>query len=301
MENRINVAELLKDCPQDIELNCVLFEQPVKYIGLAKSGTYIITIKAASGEVFYLTKEGYLYDIASSKCIIFPKGKTTWEGFVPPCKFKDGDIAYTCCDDGDEYIFIFKNITNNKCVNSYLHLKGDELRIINVWLTNCDDKQLRFATKEEKEKLFKAIKDNGYKWNTNTKTLEKLIEPKFKVGDKIRHKTINKNYIYEINKIYDDSYGLVGLTWMLHMKYQDDYELVPNKFDISTLVPFESKVLGRDNDQQKWYPAIWGYYDDNSRYPYAVIGDRFKYCIPYKNNEHLLGTTDDCNDFYKTW
>ena len=29
-----------------------------------------------------------------SKCVIFPKGKTTWEGFVPPCKFKDGDVIY---------------------------------------------------------------------------------------------------------------------------------------------------------------------------------------------------------------
>lgn len=26
-----------------------------------------------------------------------------------------------------------------------------------------------------------------------------------------------------------------------------------------------------------------------------------KQCIPYKGNEHLLGTTNDCNDFYKTW
>lgn len=24
-------------------------------------------------------------------------------------------------------------------------------------------------------------------------------------------------------------------------------------------------------------------------------------CIPYEGNEHLLGKTDDCDEFYKTW
>lgn len=41
MKNRINVAELLKECPQDMELDCVMFEKPVKYMGLTNSGTYI--------------------------------------------------------------------------------------------------------------------------------------------------------------------------------------------------------------------------------------------------------------------
>ena len=27
----------------------------------------------------------------------------------------------------------------------------------------------------------------------------------------------------------------------------------------------------------------------------------WKQCIPYEGNEHLLGTTDDCDDFYKNW
>jgi hypothetical protein len=27
----------------------------------------------------------------------------------------------------------------------------------------------------------------------------------------------------------------------------------------------------------------------------------YKQCIPYEGNEHLLGTTNDCDNFYKTW
>ena len=62
----------------------------------------------------------------------------------------------------------------------------------------------RFATEEEKEKLFQAIKENGYKWNAETKTLEKLSQPKFKVGDKIKHK--DDKTVITITGIKDDYY-----------------------------------------------------------------------------------------------
>jgi hypothetical protein len=114
--------------------------------------------------------------------------------------------------------------------------------------------------------------------------------------------TTNKNDIYEISKVYDDSYGLVGFTWMVYMKYQNDYELVPNKFDITTLKPFESRVLVRSSMDGLWKPAVFGFrngYNDNAFY--IVGGSCWKQCIPYLNNEHLCGTTNDCDDFYKTW
>lgn len=38
---------------------------------------------------------------------------------------------------------------------------------------------VRFATEEEKQKLSQAIKDNRYKWDAKTKTLKKLVKPKF--------------------------------------------------------------------------------------------------------------------------
>lgn len=27
--------------------------------------------------------------------------------------------------------------------------------------------------------------------------------------------------------------------------------------------------------------------------------NKYKQCIPYEGNEHLLGTTDGCDDYYK--
>ena len=38
------------------------------------------------------------------------------------------------------------------------------------------------------------------------------VEPKFKVGDRIKHKVTNKDNVYEITKVYDDSYGIAGFN-----------------------------------------------------------------------------------------
>lgn len=83
---------------------------------------------------------------------------------------------------------------------------------------------------------------------------------------------------------------------------QDEYELVPNKFDINTLKPFD-RVLTRDNDSQKWGAELFSFYDNEFEdYHFQLVGMvSARYCIPYEGNEHLLGTTDDCDEFYKTW
>ena len=40
MNEKVDIAEHLKDCPDGMELDCTMFEKPVKYVGLTKSGTY---------------------------------------------------------------------------------------------------------------------------------------------------------------------------------------------------------------------------------------------------------------------
>jgi hypothetical protein len=161
---------------------------------------------------------------------------------------------------------------------------------------------LRFATEEEKAKLFDAIKDNGYRWNEEAKTLEKLVEPRFKIGDKIRHKCPEFRGERIIANCNDTGYFTTINDWIGY-KNQDDWELVSNKFDINTLVPFESRVLVRQSVHEIWKPAYWGKYDKNVsvEYPFITSYGLVRYCIPYKDNEHLLGKTDDCNNYFKTW
>ena len=300
---KINLVELLKDCPKGMELDCSIHNRPVIFNCVKMESDYPIRISSKDGFNHSLTYWGSIYNCEDAKCIIFPKGKTTWEGFIPPYKFKDGDVIFK------QYtIAIISYIEPNGRIwyHCWYNTKYKECKIKTDFGIGCinDGTEIRFATKEEKEILFKAIEENGYEWDEETKTLKKLIKPKFKVGDKVRHKTTNKDDIYEISKVYDDSYGLVDFTWMIYMRYQDQYELVIDKFDVTTLKPFD-KVLVRLTNDCVWKPKLFYYYDTAPKlkcYPFITINEiGYTQCIPYNGNEHLCRTTNNCDEFYRVW
>lgn len=381
MENKINIAELLKDCPKGMELDYALFEDTT-FISVEEDKNYPILIKLKDGSQKRLTKYGCHSNTDYAKCVIFPKGKTTWEGFHKP--FNNGDIVYFVTENDNKYITIFKNdgdiyletyidfaiITSRCSLDSSFYIDNiKEQRLAteqekikffqaienNNYVWNAETKILtkrkkfkdgdiltselgsifilkepdinkvyyscyialdfasaiiknckqfcsrincRFATEEEKQKLFDTIKANGYKWNPETKTLEKL--QKFKVGDRIRLK--NGGSVIEVTSINNDgSICVNGMSWTIKIKQQENYELVPNKFDITTLKPFESRVLVRNTNDEEWLPTFWGYYREHATYRYATTAGIYYYCIPYRGNEYLRGTSEDCADFYKTW
>ena len=131
----------------------------------------------------------------------------------------------------------------------------------------------------------------------------KVKKPKFKVGDRIRHKETNKDDVYEISKVYDDSYGIAGFTWMIYKKYQDQYELVPNKFDPTTLKPFD-KVLVRDSRVSEWRCEFYSHTKEikSSPYKYCTTSSVYECCIPYnEETKHLIGTKDEAPEYYRYW
>lgn len=295
---KINVAELLRNCPSGMELDCTMWGNVVLDF-IIEGERYPIHIKKKDGGIEVLTENGCFDFDSGARCVIFPKGKDTWEGFVPPVKFKDGDIVAT--NPGNWIGIMEKEEHDGKVMSVYCVLKGSAgLEIYHEkkgkWCFS------RLATEKEKQRLFKAIEDNGYKWNAEKKCLEKLIKPKFKVGDKVRHKEINPDTIYEIREVYDDFYGTDGVAWTIFMKFQDNYELVPNKFDINTLKPFD-QVLVRNNiiSEDKWKIQFFEKFNNACEYPFICMGSMYKQCIPYKGNEYLLDSKDDCSDFYKNW
>lgn len=306
---KINIAEILKDCPSGMELDCTMYED-----------VYFDYVDELNIIHCYIQCENYKTSITfnqhgtpnsniKSKCVIFPKGKTTWDGFAPPCQFKDGDVIV------DKYgaVAIYKRV-HSSYEEPYVDFHcGITSEYRSFFVKDSDSLQhcgkidsIRLATEEEKAKLFQAIKDKGYKWNPETKTLEKLVEPKFKVGDRVRNKNY-KDYIYTIHDIVDKGYSAKEIDAdypiiILFGSQEDNYELVPNKFDITTLKSFESKVLVRNWNSDYWKPAIFGFTEKNKNAPFYVEGGNFfNKCIPYEGNEHLLGTTSDCDEYYKTW
>ena len=112
MENKINIAELLKDCPKGMELDCTMYDNVV-FDGVSDNTSYPIDVLSDTMKL-NLTKTGGYSNSPDAKCVIFPKGKTTWEGFVPPCKFKDGDVL-TCMYLNEPTIYIYRE---NDCCNT---------------------------------------------------------------------------------------------------------------------------------------------------------------------------------------
>lgn len=171
MNENLNLVEILKNCPKGMELDCTMFDNAT-FDGITENRLYPIKVNVGDGPTISLTKYGQYTDDDYAKCIIFPKGETTWEGFVPPHKFKDGDIVTIC---SASQIFILQKAISDKlgyCYTGY-DFKRNEFFVPGRWAFN------RLATEEEKQKLFQAIKDKGYKWNAETKTLERLVEHKF--------------------------------------------------------------------------------------------------------------------------
>ena len=302
MKQKINIAELLKDCPKGMELDCTMIDNVVFEKLDVRSSHHPIIIRRTdskdSNTTIHLTKYGQYSDEEDYKCVIYPKGKTTWEGFQRP--FEDGDIV--AFDAHHLQIFIFKDKKeNNTLSDCYLMLdvEDDEL-----YLEDGMYYVTRFATEEEKKKLFQAIKNNGYNWNAETKTLEKLIEPKFKVGDKIiKRDSIVNSWI--VSSVSSEYYGLKTRNnseciAIMSIAEQDEYDLVPDKFDATNFEPF-MKVLVRSDNSDVWECDFFSSYNPKCSNRFHCIGAWYNICIPYIGNEHLRGTTDDCDEFYKNW
>lgn len=385
MEEKINIAEILKDCPKGMELDCTIWENVV-FDHIDMKSDYPIYIKKMGGEKEYLTEDGRFNFDLGAKCVIFPKGKTTWEGFQKP--FKDGDVvvsksgcwigivkSYNVCDEtynvyvafenwggnyinilvdiklemyrlateeekekffkaiqdngyqwdhktktlympefkdgdvctgkvnGNLVIFIYKNRINTTLVKSHFVLY---VRV--GFCKNCcialKAEEIKFATEEEKQELFKAIQDNGYRWDADTKTLRvvgKLGKLKFKVGDVVQDKEGNKVKITEIVHecgCYLYKTEIDNEIGKIYFDEDNDWEVVQNKFDITTLKPFD-KVLVRQDDELKWVIDFFGFPKEGCYY--TTGNHAYVQCIPYEENKHLLGTTNDCDDFYKNW
>lgn len=314
MNEKLDLVKVLKDCPKGMELDCTMYEN-VTFVEVCKDTNILYPIHCIttddngnhSGCSF--TKNGCASSRNSAKCVIFPKGKTTWEGFQRP--FKDGDILYVDCNDDEntneqyQYTFILKEISDGKiCCYCYI----DEANIhkeFEICVLADIKYNPRLASEEEKQRLFDAIKANGYKWNEETKTLEHLIEPKFKVGDRIKEKG---SYIcgiikcIDIDNFYKVEYSGGGVSFV-NVKYQNEYELVPDKFDPKTLQPFD-KVLVKDSIGIRWNIQFFeAMHEWNKNFPFKCVGGKeYSFCIPYNDDtKHLVGKSEEAPEFYRYW
>ena len=74
------------------------------------------------------------------------------------------------------------------------------------------------------------------------------------------------------------------------------------RFDINTLQPFD-KIIVRNRKDRVWTCEMLSYIGNTIGYlPVIAMGDCYRWCIPYNDEtKHLVGTREDCPEFYKWW
>ena len=179
MNENLNLVEILKDCQKGTKLYSSVFGS-VELDHIDISANYPIVIRLKDLDVHEcLTTEGTLFTEYEGECILFPsREQRDWskfnpkkEGFITPCEFKDGDIVAT---NSGLQVFILQMPKSD--LQGHCHV-GYDFETNEFFFSR--ERFDRLATEEEKQRLFDAIKLNGYKWNAETKTLEKLVKPMF--------------------------------------------------------------------------------------------------------------------------
>ena len=86
--------------------------------------------------------------------------------------------------------------------------------------------------------------------------------------------------------------------WSKFVRFWDKPKV--ERFDPKTLQPFD-KVLVRDEDNY-WTAALFSHIANGLVGRVCCSAFRWKQCIPYnEETKHLIGTSDDCPEFYKWW
>lgn len=92
--------------------------------------------------------------------------------------------------------------------------------------------------------------------------------------------------------------------WSKFERFWDKPKKV-DRFDPKTLKPFDKILVRKVHSKyniEPWSCEHFSYINPNTKELVNGISSRYEICIPYNDEtEHLLGTTDDCPEYYKWW
>ena len=84
--------------------------------------------------------------------------------------------------------------------------------------------------------------------------------------------------------------------WSKFERFWDNPKV--EKFDVNTLQPFD-RILVRFSGNLNWQIGLFGYKYKKLIYSNGTV---YYQCVPYnEETKHLLGTSNDCPDYYKWW
>lgn len=223
MENKINIAEILRDMPKGTKLYSPMFGK-CKLREVINHKEYPISVYIRGEQAFRtFTKDGcYISNMEGSECVLFPSSKMRcWSKF-----FKRGDIVY---NPNSKMLAIFDGWVNddytefNTTINYYDdHTFGEE----EVCATDCF---VKTTDKQRVEFIEAAEKHYGGKYNPETLQVEtvKVVEPKcsFKPFQEVL--------------VRDDEYGVWRGAHFSHYDSKREYPYVTTACGYKQCVSYE--------------------------------------------------------------
>ena len=321
MEEKINIAEILKDKKNGLRLYSPIFgECTFCYV---REDTNDICVKKNNCMKEFFDSKGLYYN--TGEVMLFPsKEMRDWEKF----SWKRGDVLVS--NDGKiEVIFEkFNSDTYQSFTGKHLLDSLDE----NLYYQDggvYPTAIFNIETEDAAQTYIKTIEEKlDGKLNLESLEIEKA-QPEFKDGDVLFVKCYGNAFIeiFEYSKNNGDLYDHASLDTTTHeLDISGEYKIFKDniiELRIATeeekqqlfsalekegkawdsdkkaivylkqkfeLKPFD-KVLVRDSESQAWQVSLFSYKDSDSYY--CCNGCSWNQCIPYIGNESLLGTTKD--------
>ena len=175
MENKINIAEILRDMPKGTKLYSPLFGKcNLDEVCTSDRETYPITLLISVDASASFTKNGhYLNGFEDAECLLFPSAKMRdWSKF-----FKRGDIVYNPHSQMYAVFECWANDDYTEFNTTINHYKDNTFGKEEVCDTECFVK-----ANDEQKALFIAAAEKYYGGKYNPETLQvepvKVAEPK---------------------------------------------------------------------------------------------------------------------------
>lgn len=313
MEEKINIAEILKDKPQGTKLYADAFGE-LSIEEICTEDELGIILLSSVGDRLFFYNDGK-YNMQGEPILVPSKEMRDWHKFT----WKRGDVLV----NSRGLKILFDRWANNNYTSFYA-------KTINLVEDGFLDTNLHTLASEKEAKSFiKCIEEKlGGKLNRETLKIEKA-QPEFKDGDIVTQgvlKGVNvciiKNCIDKIDNKYN--YYAIYNTQDKEINYDDWSYISPfAKFatdsekqqlfealakegkhwdaekkqivDLKPKVEFKpfDKVVVRDKEDLVWFADLFSHIDkENNRF--ACVGNFWNVCLPYnEETAKLIGTTNN--------
>ena len=316
MEEKINIAEILKDKPKGIRLYSPIFGECT--FCCVREDTNEIFVKKHNGLIDYFNSEGLYF--ALGEVMLFPsKQMRDWSKF-----FKNGDVL-VCYEGKKPYYTIFDGFENNTYQTFNGKFAYDSYE--DKWYQNEGNlstntfHKLSIADSE----IYITKIEERFGGKMNHETLEiKNTHPEFKDGDIVVYgksvaicRKICKHTLFPYVSIDETSILLFndnpnvspdecrlateeekqqlfealakeGKVWDSERKAIVDFKpkwITPKPFD---------RVITRGYNNDIWTANIFSHMNSCGEYVTIGCAGGYHYCLPYNDETaHLLGTTDE--------